>query len=304
MAFRRRKKEGVAQILGYKASYLHFAAKNPPATLVCFHGWLDNAASFVPLAEALPEYEIFAYDFLGHGKSAHKHRGERYHYIDLVPFIDAALRHVNRPEVVLVGHSMGAGASALYAGAIGERLKALITIEGLAPMTAEPAEAADILATGVREFDKAQNLPKPVYASLDEALKIRMRVNGLSREAALPLVSRAVKKVAQGITWRADFRLRAPSLMRMSLPHVKGLLSGIKVPALLVLGEQGMAELTRIAEADADIGKIFRVVRLPGHHHLHMDHAGQVAAAIRGFLVQVQDGIAQDSHRQQEIACK
>jgi pimeloyl-ACP methyl ester carboxylesterase len=92
--------------------------------------------------------------------------------------------------------------------------------------------------------------------------------------------------------------------MRMSLPQVKGLLSGIKVPALLVLGEQGMAELTRVAEADADIGKIFRVVRLPGHHHLHMDHAVQVAAAIRGFLTQVHNGVAQDGHRQQEIACK
>lgn len=287
MAFRRKKKEGIARILGYKASYLHFAAKKPVGTLVCFHGWLDNAASFVPLAEVLPEYEIFAWDFLGHGKSAHKHPGERYHYIDLVPFIDAALKIVDRPEVVLVGHSMGAGASALYAGAIGERLKALITIEGLSPITAEPENAPKILADGVREFYKAVNLPKPVYASLDDALKIRMRVNGLSSEAALPLVSRAVQKVAKGITYRADFRLRAPSLMRMTLPQVKSLLSAIKVPALLLLGEQGMAELTRIAETDADIGKIFKVVKLPGHHHLHMDHAVQVAAAMRDFLAQV-----------------
>ncbi|MFZ5627889.1 MAG: alpha/beta fold hydrolase [Spirochaetota bacterium] len=286
MAFRRRKKEGVARILGYKASYLHFTAKKPVGTLVCFHGWLDNAASFVPLAEALPEYEIFAWDFLGHGKSAHKHPGERYHYIDLVPFIEAALRHIDRTEVVLVGHSMGAGASALYAGAIGERLRALVAIEGLSPITAEPADAPKILAEGVREFSKAQKLPKPVYTSLDDALKIRMRVNGLSREAAMPLVSRAIQKVAKGITWRADFRLRAPSLMRMGLPQVKSLLAGIRVPALLVLGEQGMAELTRIAEADADIGKIFRIVKLPGHHHLHMDHAVQVAAAIRDFLTQ------------------
>lgn len=284
MAFRRSKKEGVARILGYKASYLHFAAKKPVGTLACFHGWLDNAASFVPLAEALPDYEIFAWDFLGHGKSAHKHRGERYHYIDLVPFIDAALRHIDRPEVVLVGHSMGAGASALYAGAMGGSLKALVAIEGLSPLTAEPMDAPKILAQGVREFLKAQNLSKPVYATLDDALRIRMGVNGLSREAAMPLVTRAVQKVAQGVTWRADFRLRAPALMRMSLQQVNSLLSGISVPALLVLGAQGMAELTRIAEADAEIGKIFRIVKLPGHHHLHMDHAVPVAAAIREFL--------------------
>lgn len=284
MAFRRKKKEGTARILGYRASYLHFTARKPAGTLVCFHGWLDNAASFVPLAEALPEYELFAWDFLGHGKSAHKHRGERYHYIDLVPFIDAALRHVGRSGVVLVGHSMGAGASALYAGAIGERLSALVAIEGLSPITAEAADAPKILAEGVRGFYQAQNLPKPVYTSFDDALSIRMRVNGLSRDSAMPLVARAVQKVAKGITWRADFRLRAPSLMRMSLPQVKSVLSGIRVPALLVLGESGMAELTRIAQTDADIGKIFRIVKLPGHHHLHMDHPIQVAAAIREFL--------------------
>ncbi len=287
MIFRRKKKEGSARILGYRASYLHFAAKKPADTLVCFHGWLDNAASFVPLAEALPEYEIFAWDFLGHGKSAHKHSGERYHYIDLVPFIDAALRHVDRSKVVLVGHSMGAGASALYAGSVGERLKALVAIEGLSPITADPQDAPKILAEGVREFLKAQSLQKPVYTSLEDALKIRMRVNGLSREAAMPLVSRAVKKVAKGITWRADFRLRAPSLMRMTQPQVKSLLSAIKVPALLLLGEQGMAELTRIAETDADVGKIFEVVKLPGHHHLHMDHAIPVANAMRAFLARI-----------------
>jgi pimeloyl-ACP methyl ester carboxylesterase len=284
MAFRRKKKEGSARILGYKACYLHFAAEKPAATLVCFHGWLDNAASFVPLAEALPEYEIFAWDFLGHGKSAHRHPGERYHYIDLVPFIDAALRQIDKREVVLLGHSMGAGASALYAGALGERLKALVAIEGFSPITAEANDAPQILAEGVREFAKAENLPKPVYKSVAEAVRVRMRVNGLSREAATPLVARAVKKIAQGVTWRADFRLRAPPLIRMTQSQVKSLLSAIQIPALLILGKQGMKEFNRIADSDADIGKIFEIVKLHGHHHLHMDNATQVAAAIRKFL--------------------
>jgi hypothetical protein len=45
-----------------------------------------------------------------------------------------------------------------------------------------------------------------------------------------------------------------------------------------------MKEFNRIADSDADIGKIFEIVKLHGHHHLHMDNATQVAAAIRKFL--------------------
>lgn len=281
---RRQKTESRTTILGYRANYLHFKARRARGTLVCFHGWLDNAGSFIPLAENLPEYEIFAWDFLGHGKSAHRHTGERYHYIDLVPFIAAALEHIGRKDIVLVGHSMGAGAAALYAGAIGEHVKALVLIEGLSPITAEAEEAPKILAVGVREFSKALALPKPVYASLDEALKIRMRVNNLSREAARPLVQRAIKKVPGGVTWRADFRLRAPSLLRLTQSQVKSILSAIKVPGLLILGESGMAELTRVAESDIALKKIFQIVRLPGHHHLHLDNATQVAEAMRNFL--------------------
>lgn len=273
-------------ILGYRARYLHFPVRKAKGVLACFHGWLDNAGSFIPLAEHLPEYEIFAWDFLGHGKSAHKHAGERYHYIDLIPFIAAALQHIDRKEMVLVGHSMGAGAAALYTGAIGDRVKALIVLEGLSPITAEADEAAQVLAEGVHAFSKAQALPKPVYASFEEALKIRMRVNHLSRTAATPLVQRAIKKVPGGVTWRADFRLRAPSLVRMTRAQVKSILTAIKVPALLILGEDGMVELTRVAESDAALKKIFQIVRLPGGHHLHLESAPQVAAAMQKFLAE------------------
>lgn len=284
MGFKRKKREGSAEILGYKAAYLHFPAAQAKGTLVCFHGWLDNAASFVPLAEHLPDYEIFAWDFLGHGKSAHKHKGERYHYIDLIPFVEATLNHIDRDNVILTGHSMGAGACSLYTGAIGTHVGRLFLIEGFSPLTSEAAEAPKILAEGVSEFYKARNLPKPVYDSVADAIKIRMRVNGLTHDAAQPLAERAVKKSGTGITWRADFRLRAPSLLRMTSEQVSAIVGNISVPALLVLGDKGMTELHRAAEENRSLLKKMRIEKLPGHHHLHMDHPQQLAALFRGFM--------------------
>lgn len=281
--FKRKPREKTTRLLGYRTQYLHYVCKNPRATLVCFHGWLDNAASFVPLAEALPDFEIFAFDFLGHGKSEHRHLGERYHYIDLVPFIDAALEEVHADKKILVGHSMGAGAAALYAGASGKRIGRLVLIEGFAPMTAEPDSAAKILGEGIEDFKKSQNLPKPRYDNFSDAVKVRMRINSLTEEAAIPLVKRASLKTSDGYTWRADFRLRAPSLIRMGEAQVKNILSGIAVPTLVILGDKGMPQLRTAAEKKDDYFPNAKVEILPGHHHLHMDNAVAVANAIDRF---------------------
>lgn len=281
---KRRAEEKNAKLLGYKTSYLHFRNRQARGVMVCFHGWLDNAGSFIPLAQALPELEIFAWDFPGHGKSAHRHPGERYHYIDLVPFIEAAVRHIAVPEVLLCGHSMGASASALYAGALGERIKALLLIEGLSPIVSEPEEAAQILANGVRGFYWAQSLAKPVYRSLEDAIRVRMRANGLSRESLLPLVKRAVKRVPGGITWRADFRLRAPPLLRLGYDQVKNILLGIRVPALLILGQDGMPQLTEAVRKEKKLRKKLEIALLPGNHHLHLQYPDAVAGSIRQFL--------------------
>lgn len=282
----RQPREKTLEILGYRARYLHYACAHPRATLVCFHGWLDNAATFTTMANELDDCEIYAWDFLGHGKSEHKHKGERYHYIDLVPFIDAAWQSVEAPHKVLVGHSMGAGACALYAGAASNHVKRLVLIEGFSPMTAEPEDAAKILAEGVKEFKKAQLLPKPDYKTIADAVKIRMRVNGLSEEAALPLVKRATMRTKTGITWRADFRLRAPSLVRMTQAQVKNILGAIEAQTLIILGDKGMPELKKAAERFKGYIRHAALETLPGHHHLHMERASGVAGRIGTFVSQ------------------
>lgn len=285
--FKRRVTEKKARILGYDARYLHFPvvrATSGKVALVCFHGWLDNAASFVPLAEELGDFEIYAWDFLGHGKSDHKHAGERYHYIDLVAFIDAALAHIPAERIILLGHSMGAGACALYAGTAQKKLTKVILIEGFSPMTADPADAAKILSDGLADLKKAEKLTKPVYKKFAEALAVRVRINGLTEQTALPLVRRATVKVKGGYTWRADFRLRASSLVRMTFAQVENILGKISVPVLVILGEKGMPELRRVAEQKQRLFQKGALKILPGHHHLHMDHSAEVATEIRAFI--------------------
>ncbi|RZA29030.1 MAG: alpha/beta hydrolase, partial [Lysobacteraceae bacterium] len=46
--------------------------------VLALHGWLDNAASFLPLATQLPELDLVMLDLPGHGRSAHLGPGADY----------------------------------------------------------------------------------------------------------------------------------------------------------------------------------------------------------------------------------
>ena len=49
----------------------HDPEREAKARLLCIHGWLDNANSFLPLMPLLPEVDLLAIDLPGHGYSDH-----------------------------------------------------------------------------------------------------------------------------------------------------------------------------------------------------------------------------------------
>src|ERR1017187_5202489 len=102
-----------------KIAYRESGKKRDPRVLA-LHGWLDNAASFDRLLEEMSGYHIVAIDFLGHGLSDSLPMGTFYHFIDLVPFLHSVLNALRWKNCIFLGHSMGAAAGCLYAGAFPE----------------------------------------------------------------------------------------------------------------------------------------------------------------------------------------
>ncbi len=116
---------------GVKKALAFGDASKPP--LLALHGWMDNAASFVPLASLLDQFYVVAVDLPGHGKSDFRPNGASYFHADYA--LDAAhiVAALKFDSFVLLGHSMGGGVATLLAAAIPKSVRHLILIDGLGP---------------------------------------------------------------------------------------------------------------------------------------------------------------------------
>lgn len=263
-------------------------AWGPAATepIVCLHGWLDNAMSFAALAAELPEQRLLALDWPGHGLSDHRPPGTWYHFIDYVDDLGMALDALGLERARLLGHSLGGAVASIYAAARPERVARLAVIEGLGPLGSEPDQALAALRKGLDERARFRGRGDgSVYPDLAAVVAARARVGGMSLAAAEALVSRGLERVDDGYRWRSDPRLTVASPNRFGEARIRAWLSAIACPTLLVLADPPMAYIdASMMAARLDIVPGMQVVRLPGHHHLHMEDPGPVAAAVRAFL--------------------
>src|SRR5690606_11797491 len=99
--------------------------------VLALHGWLDNAASFIPLARHLHAIDLVAIDQPGHGRSAHLPTGTDYSFVGAINAILDVADALGWDQFALLGHSMGAGIGSLIAAACPERIERLVAIEAL-----------------------------------------------------------------------------------------------------------------------------------------------------------------------------
>ncbi|WP_017122874.1 alpha/beta fold hydrolase, partial [Xanthomonas vasicola] len=112
-----------------------------PRRMMALHGWLDNAASFVPLSAHLhaQELDLVLLDLPGHGHSGWLPIGAEYTLSTTLQQLLQAADALGWERFTLLGHSLGGGVASLLAAAAPERVEALIAIEALGAL-AEPVE--------------------------------------------------------------------------------------------------------------------------------------------------------------------
>jgi pimeloyl-ACP methyl ester carboxylesterase len=256
--------------------------------LLALHGWLDNAASFVPLAASLEGFDVVALDLPGHGASAHRAAGYDYVYVDWLHDVLDALDALGWERAHLLGHSMGATLASTLAAAAPERVAKLTLVEGLGPLGGPAESAGTRLREAVaarRALDARREDAPRVIKDVDTALAARLQATPMREADARLIVERNLQAVPGGWSWRSDPRLRLPSSTRLPEAAIRAILQAIDAPTLLVAAEPSPPYFppSLRAERIACLRDASLHV-LEGGHHVHMERAPEIGALLRDFL--------------------
>jgi pimeloyl-ACP methyl ester carboxylesterase len=251
--------------------------------LLALHGWLDNAASFWPMASFLNRYDLVALDMPGHGRSFHYPADAEYSLFSTILDVIAAADALGWQRFALLGHSMGGAIATLLAAAVPERIERLLLIEALGPLAGTEDTTASRLRDAVTQRRALDSKRKRVFTDPEVAVQIRMKTNitALDEASSRLLIERGIRKVEGGYEWSSDARLTLPTAVRMSEAQIQDCLRGIACPVTLLVAEPTPPYfMPGLRDARVACVPQIRSVSLAGSHHLHMTHPAEVVLAL------------------------
>jgi pimeloyl-ACP methyl ester carboxylesterase len=270
---------------------------NPGApALFMLHGWMDVAASFQFVVDALGgDWQVIAPDARGFGLSdwpVAERGGGSYWFQEYVSDLDALLDHyVPSGEVNLVGHSMGANVVCLYAGARPERVRRVVDLEGFGLAAAKASQSPKRLRSWLDELREPPQLKH--YASLDEVAARLTKTNPrLAPHRARFLAEHWSKPDGEGgFMLQADpaHKLRSPLLYR--LDEITAVWANVRAKVLHVeaAGSPTLAQIAGEVPLDEFKARFSafpdwreKIIEDAGHM-VHHDQPEQVAALIEAF---------------------
>lgn len=249
--------------------------------LIALHGWLDNSASFLPLAPHLSDFHLICVDLPGHGYSDHK--ATPYVFVDWLDDLYQIAQAAGWSRFMLLGHSLGALIASAYAGVFPEQVERLIMLEGLGPLSQPDEEVPAQLRRAILNRSRTRERSANGFVSVDEAVVARCKVADITPQAARLICERQLEKRAGRWQWRSDPRLRDLSPLRMSEGQARALMAAICCPVLLIQGAQGFAALENQWQVRQDAFQQIERVILGGNHHFHMENSADTAVCIVKF---------------------
>lgn len=248
--------------------------------ILCLHGWLDNAASFQALMQAMPDTPMLAVDWPGHGKS--QWRSGPYHFVDWVEDVYQIIeQHFDEP-VTVIGHSMGGMVASAFCAAFGEKVRQLILIESAGVLSMEESQAKAQLRKGI--LSRQKTIREEPVITPEQAISAREAVSDFSRDLLTPIVMRNLEPFESGMRWRTDRRLRYVSPWRFSHTQALELLKDIEMPTCAIQGEKGYEMVEQGLQHFGDCYRQLTRYKVPGGHHPHIESAFECAQILSQYL--------------------
>ena len=275
------------------------SATQPP--LVLAHGWMDVAASWQFMVDALSEdflqdRQIIAFDWRGYGLTESP-ATDSYWFPDYLGDLDALLDVLSPDRAIdLVGHSMGGNVVMMYAGVRPDRIRRLVNLEGFGMPAARAAQAPRRLGQWLDELRQHREgaIDLKAYPDAAAVADRLMKTNPrLPRDKAEWLARHWARPDAQGqwqILGDAAHKIVNPYLYR--LDEAQEIFKQISAPVLAVeasddsLGQwwKGKYTLDEYHQRLQCVPR-HRIERIEeASHMLHHDQPQALAALLQDFL--------------------
>jgi pimeloyl-ACP methyl ester carboxylesterase len=212
--------------------------------LVMVHGWMDVAASWQFLVDAMKEERfIVAPDWRGFGHSRAAPHTDAYWFPDYLADLEALLRAPEvgwpaLPHIDLLGHSMGGNVVMMYAGVRPTRIRRLINVEGFG-LPERPADQAPAqYAKWLDEIATPQEM-RPYDSAAGVARRLMKNNPRLSADKAAWLSTQWAQPDPKG-QWHilGDPAHKRVNPMLYRVPEVLACWKRISAPVMSVVGRQ------------------------------------------------------------------
>lgn len=243
--------------------YLRTGGPKPPVVLL--HGLMGSGACWTPLARALEaDFDVVMPDARGHGDSSSPDHG--YRYDDHAGDVEGLVRGLELSRPVLVGHSMGGMTAALVASRDAGDVRGLVLVD---PTFLSPERQRE-----VQESDVAGQ---------------HLRVLGLSQSDLVAQArARNPHRSLEIIELQADARLKtrmaAFDVLRPPNPDYRDVVRAIRVPTLLVIGDDPVVTLAMATEL-CSLNPLVRIEQVErAGHGLPFEQPERLGEVVLSFL--------------------
>ncbi|CAG4958120.1 unnamed protein product [Colias eurytheme] len=261
---------------------------NPPVLMV--HGKLDSAATFIPLAELLPDnFFYLALDLPGHGDSDPLPYGIPISIGHQVETIRQVVKHMKWKTFITISHSLGIHISCLYNAAFPNKIIKMVNLDP------ELILCIMSIATGTfplwnynfyeyyySNMANSKNQPELTY---EEALEMIQRGRRVNRDDAEILLSRNLEHTSRGkYRFKWDLSAKKPVVIPFDGETVCSLWALNAPPMFNTISSISYEGVDKYMEKLEKNIPVFIKVHYTGDHDHHVTQPSDYASEISDFL--------------------
>ena len=280
-----------------KLQFWDWGTEGKPA-LMLVHGGLDHARNWDAVARALrDDFHVYALDLRGHGNSGWAY-GAMYTIAEHILDLSALLDIIGEFPLYLIGHSLGGMIVTHYAGLYPDRVKKLVSIEGIGFPANHRVHgpASDRLRRWIEDVRKTEGREPRSYPDLDSAVARMKEANPhLSDEVARHLTLHGTNWNSDGsMVWKFDNYVRSLGPYGHNIAETAEIFSQIRCPVLLFWGKESQAK-EPAGDPRVEAIRDFRMVTVPdAGHWVHHDRLELFLGEAKRFLMG-RDGACNDT---------